>query len=62
MAAVRHGRGAETMKISTQTELEAAKEVLRKYNFVPGRSVDHPLQRSLEVLADAVEAYQYHQR
>jgi len=59
MATRCHGRGAE-MKISTETELDAAKEVLRKYNFVPGRSVDHPLQKSLEVLADAVEAYQYH--
>ena len=48
------------MKISTKIEHEAAKEVLRKYNFVPGRSENHPLQKSLEVLADAVEAYQYH--
>ena len=50
------------MRITTQAELEAAKEVFRKYNFLPGRSQNHPLQDSLDLLAHAVEAFEFHQR
>jgi len=50
------------MRISTDIELEAAKEVFRKYNFVPGSNQQHPLSASLELLAAAVQAYEYQDR
>lgn len=47
------------MMISTEAELQAAQEVFRKYHFKPGTSKNHPLQASLEILAAAVENYQF---
>lgn len=47
------------MTISNETEFQAAQEVFRKYDFKPGTSKNHPLQASLEILAAAVENYQF---
>ncbi len=47
------------MTISSEAEYQAAQDIFRKYKFSPGRSKNHPLQASLEILADAVSNYQY---
>ena len=47
------------MTISTESEYQAAKEVFRKYGFRPGISKNHPLQASLEILAEAADNYQH---
>ena len=47
------------MRIDNEIEYRAAKEVFKKYRFLPDRSKNHPLQDSMQVLADAVVNYEY---
>ncbi len=47
------------MTINSEAEFQAAQDVFRKYRFSPGRSKNHPLQASLDILADAVSNYKY---
>lgn len=46
------------MRIDNEIEYNAAKEVFKKYRFQPGRSKRHPLQESMQVLANAVRNYE----
>jgi hypothetical protein len=47
------------MTISSEAEYQAAMELFRIHRFDPERSKHHPLQRSMEVLAAAVDNYKY---
>jgi len=47
------------MRIDNEIEYRAAKDVFKKYRFQQNRSKNHPLQDSMEVLADAVRNYEH---
>jgi len=46
------------MRIDNEIEYKAAKAVFQKYRFQPNRSKHHPLQESMQVLANAVQNYE----
>lgn len=46
------------MRIDNEIEYRAAKDVFRRYKYLPNRSKNHPLQESMEVLANAVNNYE----
>jgi len=46
------------MRIDNELEYRAAKDLFKRYRFQPDRSKNHPMQESMDVLADAVRNYE----